>query len=99
VSIEALPRWLSRAPARLAGLDRVKGALEVGCDADLIVWDPDATAIIDAASLYHRHAVTPYDGLQLRGVVRTTILRGEVVFAEGKCLPTVRGDLIRGSAK
>jgi allantoinase len=99
VSIEALPRWLSRAPARLAGLDRVKGALEVGCDADLIVWDPDATAMIDAASLYHRHAVTPYDGLQLRGVVRTTILRGEVVFAEGKCLPTVRGHLIRGSVE
>ena len=43
------------------------------------------------AALYHRHAVTPYDGLRLRGVVRTTILRGEVVFDEGECLPSRAG--------
>jgi len=96
VSIEALARWLACAPARLAGLDAVKGAVEVGCDADLVIWDPDATGIIDATRLYHRHPVTPYDRSELRGVVRTTILRGEVVFDEGKCLPGAHGRLIEG---
>jgi allantoinase len=95
VSIETLARWLSLAPARLAGLDAVKGAVQVGCDADLVIWDPDAIATIDGAHLYHRHAVTPYHGFRLRGVVRTTILGGEVVFDEGKCLPTAHGKLIR----
>ena len=95
VSIETLARWLSLAPARLAGLDAVKGAVQVGCDADLVIWDPDAIATIDAVHLYHRHAVTPYHGLRLRGVVRTTILGGEVVFDEGKCLPAAHGKLIR----
>ena len=94
VSIETLARWLCRSPARLAGLDSVKGAVEVGCDADLVLWDPDATTTVDGATLYHRHAVTPYHGLQLRGVVRTTILRGDVVFDEGECLPVARGKLI-----
>jgi allantoinase len=95
VPIEALAGWLSRAPAQLAGLGTVKGALKAGHDADLVIWDPEATAVVDAARLYHRHPITPYDGLQLRGVVRTTILRGEVVFDAGECLPIPRGHLIR----
>jgi allantoinase len=95
VPLESLPHWLSRAPARLAGLDDVKGAVEVGCDADLVVWDPDAVTTVDAANLYHRHAVTPYDGLELRGNVQTTILRGEVVFDKGECLSVPRGMEVR----
>jgi allantoinase len=49
---------------------------------------------VDAARLYHRHPVTPYHGLQLRGVVRTTILRGVVVFDDGDCLPARHGRLV-----
>jgi allantoinase len=94
VPIEALAGWLSRAPAQLAGLETVKGSLKPGHDADLVIWDPEATAVVDAAQLYHRHPITPYDGLQLRGVVRTTILRGEVVFDAGECLPIPRGRVI-----
>jgi allantoinase len=98
VSLETLAHWLCGAPAQLAGLDHVKGTLEVGCDGDVVVWDPDASITIDPAKLYHRHQVTPYAGLQLRGVVRTTILRGEVVFDNGACLPTVQGQLIPHAA-
>ena len=42
-SLNQLVEWLCRAPARLAGFDR-KGAVEVGYDADLVVWDPEARA-------------------------------------------------------
>jgi allantoinase len=94
VSIDKLARWLSRAPARLAGLDGAKGAVTVGRDADLVIWDPDAVTTVDAARLYHRHRVTPYQRLQLRGVVRTTILRGVVVFDNGECLPARHGRLL-----
>ena len=40
---------MSAAPARLAGLDSRKGAIAVGYDADVIVWDPDAEFTVDAA--------------------------------------------------
>jgi len=93
--MQALSRWLAAAPARLAGLSELKGAIAPGCDADLVIWDPDAVATVDAATLYNRHAVTPYHGLQLRGAVRTTMLRGEVVFEDGVCIPTPLGRLIR----
>ena len=44
-----IARWMSAAPARLAGLVDRKGALAPGFDADLVVWDPDASVIVDPA--------------------------------------------------
>jgi allantoinase len=85
---------MAGAPARLAGLDRVKGRIAVGHDADLVIWDPDSGAAVDPAALYHRHPVTPYAGRTLAGRVQTTILRGDVVFENGACLPLPRGRVI-----
>jgi allantoinase len=77
---------MSAAPAKLAGLDDRKGAIAVGRDADLVIVDPDREMTVDASRLYHRHAVTPYDGARLRGVVMATMLRGEIVFEHGDCV-------------
>lgn len=89
-----LPRWLSELPARLAGLDRSKGEIAPGFDADFVFWDPDQWTVVDAKALYHRHHVTPYDGARLRGHVVTTILRGQVVFDEGKRLNGPHGRML-----
>jgi len=83
-SIEDVVRWMCREPARLAGLEARKGAIAPGKDADLIVWDPDAESTVDPAALYHRHPVTPYAGLRLRGRVVTTLVRGQAVVREGQ---------------
>ena len=72
-------RWMSRHPALLAGLSR-KGRLAPGCDADLVVFDPDARWTVDAPSLRQRHPVTPYAGLALRGRVLRTLVRGMCVY-------------------
>ena len=92
--VDRLPGWLAAAPARLAGLQGRKGSIVAGADADLVIWDPDASFTVDAARLYHRHPVTPYDGARLRGQVKTTMLRGESVFDEGACVGSPRGRLI-----
>ena len=91
ISLDRLAEWLAAAPARLAGLSQSKGAIAPGLDADLVFFDPDQPTIVDAKALYHRHPVTPYDGARLRGHVVTTILRGQVVFDEGKRLNGVFG--------
>jgi allantoinase len=72
-------RWLATAPARLAGLSDRKGAIEVGRDADFVVFDPDASCVVEPSALLHRHRITPYAGMRLRGVVEQTFLRGNVV--------------------
>ena len=72
--------WTAAAPARLAGLDDRKGAIEMGKDADLVVFDPDDITGVRGGRLLHRHPITPYEGMRLRGRVVATILRGKVVY-------------------
>jgi allantoinase len=95
LGVDRLAEWMSAAPARLAGLGQVKGRIAVGYDADFVIWDPDAEAVVDAARLQHRHPITPYQGMRLRGQVRTTILRGEVVFDRGAVVASARGRVCR----
>jgi allantoinase len=79
-SLADLAEWMSAAPARLVGLDGSKGAIAPGRDADLVLFDPDASFTVDPSALYHRHPVTPYAGLVLHGVVRATYLRGRMAW-------------------
>lgn len=80
VAPERIAEWMSAAPARLAGLTGTKGAIADGHDADIVVWDPDASFVVDPAKLLHRHAVTPYAGRELFGVVHATYVGGSKIF-------------------
>ncbi len=73
--------WMSAGPAALVGLER-KGGIAVGKDADLAVFAPEATFVVDPARLHHKNPVTPYAGRDLTGVVRRTLLRGRPVGDE-----------------
>ncbi|HET7108070.1 MAG TPA: allantoinase AllB [Candidatus Acidoferrum sp.] len=96
-SLAHLAKWLSEAPARLAGLDQKKGAITPGCDADLVVWNPEAGFQVDPAQLHHRHKLTPYAGRNLMGIVEGTFLRGVKIFERGKFCASPAGKvLLRG---
>lgn len=81
---EDVARWMSEAPARLAGLDHRKGAIAIGRDADLVVFDPDAEAPVDPTALHHLHPVTPYAGAVVSGRVRATYVRGAQAYDSGR---------------
>jgi allantoinase len=74
-----LCRWMSERPAALAGLDD-RGRIAVGQRADLCVFDPEGEQTVHAGALRHRHAVTPYDGVVLRGSVVQTWLAGRRIY-------------------
>ncbi|MDT7807869.1 MAG: allantoinase [Acidobacteriota bacterium] len=93
-TLSDLARWLSREPARLAGLFGRKGAITVGRDADLIIFNPDATFRVSPEMNEHRHKLTPYEGLALSGVVETTYLRGEKIYERGEFPSTPTGTLL-----
>ncbi len=94
VELPQLTRWLAFEPARLAGLDDRKGSIEVGMDADFVVWDPDGVTRVRGGDLEHRHPITPYEGMSLRGSVVTTILGGVTVF-DGTSLGPISGRMLR----
>ncbi|MFI5638482.1 allantoinase AllB [Streptomyces goshikiensis] len=81
-TLEDVVRWMSAAPAALAGLG-AKGAIEAGRDADFAVLAPDETFTVDPAELHHRNQVTAYAGKTLYGVVKSTWLRGTRIADHG----------------
>ncbi|HEX6147371.1 MAG TPA: allantoinase AllB [Acidimicrobiia bacterium] len=87
VDLPRLARWLSLEPALLAGLADRKGAIAVGLDGDLVVWDPDGAQEVRGDDLEHRHPITPYEGMKLRGRVVLTMLGGKTVFDRGVVTP------------
>ena len=94
LTIDRVVEWMSAAPARLARLGGSKGRIAPGHDADLVVFDPDEEWVVSGRALEHRHPVTPYEGLRLRGKVKTTILRGNIVFDAGAVTAEPRGRLL-----
>jgi allantoinase len=88
-------RWMCEGPARLAGLQKRKGAIAVGYDADLVIFNPDTTFRVDPERLYHRHKLTPYAGRELAGVVEATFVRGQKVFERGNFPAAPAGQVLR----
>jgi len=77
-----LERWVETCcttPARMFGLDK-KGVLEPGADADVLVWDPNATTKIGIDEKHHMNMDhSSYEGFEVDGKVDTVISRGRVV--------------------
>ena len=91
ISIERVAQWMSAGPAKLAGLDQSKGSIRIGNDADLVVFDAEASQTVDAAHLQHRHPITPYHGETLEGIVEMTFVRGEKVYDRGAFAREAKG--------
>ncbi len=89
-----LVKWLCWAPARLVGLERQKGALAVGYDADIVIWNSEQQFRVEEGIIHHRHKLTPYQGELLRGMVQKTFLRGRQIYCHGEFVSGPSGLLI-----
>jgi dihydropyrimidinase len=70
--------------AKTYGLYPRKGTIAIGSDADIAIWDPAREVTISQDILHHGPDYTPYEGLRVTGWPVTTLVRGEVVVADGK---------------
>ena len=75
---------VSTRPARLFGLFPRKGTIRPGSDADLVIWDPEATGTISAATHRHRCDRSVYEGFRLRGLPSVVIAAGSVRYRYGE---------------
>jgi dihydropyrimidinase len=83
ITLERMVDLLTTTPAARFGMP-AKGALEVGRDADIVVFDPAARRTIRAADLHHTSDYTPYEGFQVSGAVRDVLVRGSDVVRDGR---------------
>ena len=70
-------------PARNTGLDHRKGFLDVGYDADIVIYDPSGESIISNDTMLHGVDYCSYEGMKQIGHVDTVFLRGEQVVDNG----------------
>jgi dihydropyrimidinase len=75
-----LARVLAENPARIFGLWPRKGAIRVGADADLTIWDPDPEWTIGKSQHLGIAGFTPYEGWRVKGRPWMTLLRGQTVL-------------------
>lgn len=78
-----LARCLAANPARRFGIYGKKGAVKVGFDADLVIFNPDQEWTVDAGKLFYKQKVTAFDTLQGKGCPEQVLIRGNCVYSNG----------------
>ena len=93
--LEEIARWMSAAPAALAGFGDRIGMIEAGREANFIVFDTEAQFAVTPDKLHYRHPISPYMGETLNGVVDATYLRGQPIYRAGELILGARGRELR----
>lgn len=98
ISLERFAAMTATNHARLYGLFPRKGAIMVGADADITLWDPGIKKPIQQADLHHGSDYTPWEGFEVTGWPARTILRGETVMKDGAPIGAPTGTHLKREA-
>lgn len=94
IAVENILKWFCSNPAGFCGLNHIKGKIEKGYDADLIIWNPEKKFKVEEKIIHHRHKITPYLNNELFGVVEQTYVGGKIVFDKGSFLNLSKGKIL-----
>jgi len=94
ITLEQMALLLSERAARLFGMFPQKGALRVGSDADLVIFDPNDPHTISWKTNLHACDNSPYEGMEVLGRTRDVLLNGELVVEHGKLLKPYCGKYV-----
>ena len=83
ISILDVVRLCALNTSKQVGLSHKKGALRPGMDADVCVFDDTATFVVGREQMIFRNKVSPYQGREMKGIVKETWVRGNKVFERG----------------
>lgn len=84
ISAERLVAVCATNAARLLGMYPRKGVIAVGSDADIVLFDPQAEKTLSLDSSYILTGYHPYEGIHVRGLPVTTILRGQTIMQDNQ---------------
>jgi dihydropyrimidinase len=81
----SLGRWVdvtATTPAQMFGLFPKKGVIAPGSDADIVVYDPNGTHTISAATHHMNVDYSAYEGMEVRGKATTVLSRGSIIIED-----------------
>jgi dihydroorotase-like cyclic amidohydrolase len=89
--VQRLADLVAANPARVFGLAPRKGQLCEGADADLVILDPSGSTRVRGEAMQSSAKWSPYDGMEVPGSIRLTMVRGHVVY-DGSAVTAQPGD-------
>ena len=84
ISLNKMVDLTSTSAAKIFGLFPRKGTIAVGSDADIVVFDPKQEHVLSAETHHMNCDYSAYEGWEVTGKCRSTILRGKVVIDDGE---------------
>jgi dihydropyrimidinase len=79
ISLNRLVELTATNPAKMFGLYPRKGTIAVGCDADIVVFDPNKKLTLSAATHHSRIDYNLYEGTEVVGAPEVVLVRGTIV--------------------
>lgn len=82
ITLADVVKWCCWNTAKQVGLEHQKGALAVGFDGDVAVFDDEGQFLVEPSTMLFRNKCSPYQGKTLKGVVIETWVRGHKVYSK-----------------
>jgi len=82
INLNKFVELVSTGPAKAFGLYPRKGIIAIGSDADIVLWDPSVKRTIDKNNLTQSVDYTPYEGFEVMGSPKLTMIRGQVIYRD-----------------
>ena len=90
ISMNRFVEITATAPAKIFGLYPKKGTIAVGCDADVVVWDPNRAKTLGVDTLHMRVDYSPFEGRQIVGAPSHVLSRGDLVVQDDQWVAKAR---------
>ncbi|MGA8388480.1 MAG: amidohydrolase family protein, partial [Pseudolabrys sp.] len=94
MSYNHMAELLSWKPAQRFGL-KSKGDIAPGYDADIVLVDPHESFVVHAAESESKQGYSPFEGVELGGRVKSTFLRGALIYDNGNVVGPAKGQYLR----
>lgn len=94
ITVERFIQLVSENPARLFGMYPVKGAVQPGSDADIVIWEKEWAGVRTNENQHTAADYTPYNGFEISGRPAYVFLRGELVVVNGEVVKEKSGEYV-----
>ncbi len=88
ITINQLVDKLSTTPAKVYGLAPDKGLINIGADADIVIYNPNNSHTLSHDLMHGSCDYTAYEGQNIQGDIEYVIQRGKIIGKDGKFLGT-----------